>query len=164
MGKKFENEVQKMSLEALKSMQIELRDKVENGKLSFGKRATNLLKGILIGAGTNLAGGAVILGSMGKEKRDILKRDTREWITENPDVSIFNVNKEFLKSDKEGAKISQDVSKYGTINNIVSLGAIIGSTIALNKSSKRKQEEKLGFVDRELARREAVMQGVTVER
>jgi hypothetical protein len=158
---KFEEELKSKSLESLHAMQKELKEKVESGKLSFSKRATNLLKGVLIGFGTLTAFGVGNALSHKRETRRNAHEAFEQWREDHPDQNYFKGFDEFRKANPEAGKVIGGSSTLVMASNITSIGAIIGSTIALNKSSKRKQSEKLGFVEQELARREAVMQGVT---
>ena len=135
-------------------MQTDLRDKVASGTLGFNKRAKNILKAVLIGTGLNVAVAAGAFVSLGEEKRGILTADSKNWEKENPQVPRSERVKEFLKSDTEGAKIAASLKPVGTINNVVTVGAIISSTVMLNKASKRKQEGNLSAVETELAKRE----------
>lgn len=142
-----------MDTAALEKMQQDIAERVKNNSLSFGKRATNLMKAVLTGAGLNFVGQHVVARTFPKDKRDALNEEVKSHFSQDSGGSnAWDHAKYIMESDSPAA--SSFRNRIYT-NLIVSIGSVIPATILLNRSSKNKQQERLSFVDSELERRKA---------
>ena len=137
-------------------MQTDLRDKVASGTLGFNKRAKNILKAVLVGAGIDAVGFGYSAFKMGKDFTENNRGEIDSWLEKNPGKKAHHATEAILHEWGKD-KVLETFQKHSTtfkITNVVAIGSIIGSTILLNKASKRKQEGNLSAVETELAKRE----------
>jgi hypothetical protein len=141
---KFEEKISNLRDENLVAMRDELKQRVENGSLSFGRRAMNIIKAVM---------GGVLIADTATIAYDRLGGEKQLFPMPGL-VSALNVATLVNGKERRSTFADPATKKLILINSAVNLGCAIGGTLLLNAQSRKKDVKELSFVELELARRE----------